>query len=278
MDNPQLEDGYTRIANEIIEQLAQVQLAGHETRVLMVIWRKTYGWKKKIDMIALSQFEKITGLPKVKCSEALTRLSDRNIITKKVPENGNRNVITYGFNKCFSQWIRVPENEKRGFPKTGTTKETTTKETRQKKLDPTSHEVRISEFLLFKIIEIYPNFKKPRDIQKWAEVIDRTRRLDGRSFKDLEETIEWLYGPNLQNNSFQFVVQSPESLRKKFDAIQVQMNKGEPKSKNDQEFMGSLKSMGEFVHEEDFRNGKPYHNHTPTEPIAGLIEPLVIDV
>jgi len=84
----------------------------------------------------------------------------------------------------------------------------------------TSDEVRLSNLLLSKILEHLPNFKKP-NIQKWAKVMDYLLRIDGRALEDIESVITWLYGPNLQNDDFSFVVQSPESLRRKFDQIQA---------------------------------------------------------
>lgn len=84
----------------------------------------------------------------------------------------------------------------------------------------TSDEVRLSELLLSKICEHRPKFKKP-DIQKWAKGMDYLLRIDVRSLEDIESVITWLYGPNLKNTDFSFVVQSPESLRRKFDQIQA---------------------------------------------------------
>ena len=58
MANPQAENGYTPIANEIVEALYRVNLSAYESRVLWYLCRKIYGWSKKTDWIALSQFSK----------------------------------------------------------------------------------------------------------------------------------------------------------------------------------------------------------------------------
>ena len=44
MASPQLEDGFTRVANELLEALAKLKLCAYETKVLIFIIRKTYGW------------------------------------------------------------------------------------------------------------------------------------------------------------------------------------------------------------------------------------------
>ncbi len=246
MEDPQLENGYTRIANETVEALAKIRISGQEWQVLWVILRKTYGWNKKVDRIALSQFEEMTGIPRKKCFQLLKRLFDRKIIIKGVPQEGDSSIITYGFNKKYRSWASVPykgyspPKRRQGVtqkgdevsPKKGNTKDTLTKDTIQKKYVETSDEVRLSEFLLSKILENQPNFKKP-NIQKWAKVIDLAMRIDKRSFTDLETTIEWLFKENT-NSDFPFVVQSPGSLRNKFDRIQVQMNRKETPSEADQ--------------------------------------------
>ena len=55
MANPQIENGHVDIANDIAEVLAQTRISGTEWQIVWVILRKTYGWHKKVDQIALSQ-------------------------------------------------------------------------------------------------------------------------------------------------------------------------------------------------------------------------------
>ena len=49
MASPQIEDGYTKIANELLEAISKVNLSSYEFRVIMAIIRKTYGFNKKSD-------------------------------------------------------------------------------------------------------------------------------------------------------------------------------------------------------------------------------------
>jgi phage replication O-like protein O len=99
-EHPDLSNGYTKIANEIVEALARTYLTSYETRVLYAILRKTYGWEKKEDWISISQFVEITGLHRSHISRSLLLLSLRNIITKR----GNK----ISFNKYWSQWKELP--------------------------------------------------------------------------------------------------------------------------------------------------------------------------
>lgn len=96
MASPQLENGYTKIAHEIIEKLITVKMSGTEWQYVMCIIRKTYGFQKKEDWITNSQVVKMTGLKKERVSEAKGRLMARNIVTEK------RNKIS--FQKDWEQW------------------------------------------------------------------------------------------------------------------------------------------------------------------------------
>ena len=61
MANPQLEDGYTKIANEILEALAGINLSPYEGRALFFLIRKTYGWKKKLTGFLSHNSQKVWG-------------------------------------------------------------------------------------------------------------------------------------------------------------------------------------------------------------------------
>lgn len=81
-----------------------------------------------------------------------------------------------------------------------------------------------------------PNAKIPKDLitgkRSWAAEIDRMIRIDNRDPPEILKMIQWLYNENLQNE-FQFVVKSAQSLRKKYDNIETQMKKHEPRRPED---------------------------------------------
>ena len=103
MSSPQLENGFVRIACELVEALAKTNLSAHESRVLWLIIRKTYGWKgKKHDWIAGSQFRKGTGLDRRHSHRALTKLKERRIIVICLDDKKHR---SYGIQKNYERWI-----------------------------------------------------------------------------------------------------------------------------------------------------------------------------
>lgn len=94
--SPQLEDGYTRIANEILEALCCLNLSQNEIKLLLSVLRKTYGYGKKKDYISLSQFSLLTKLQKGHVSRGLKSLIERKIVT--------RDGKFLGINKDISSW------------------------------------------------------------------------------------------------------------------------------------------------------------------------------
>lgn len=80
MANPQLENGYTRIANELLEAVAKFPFNGSQLRMIIFLWRKTYGYGKKADKISISQFVKGTGLSRSAVTKELKRLKQMNVI------------------------------------------------------------------------------------------------------------------------------------------------------------------------------------------------------
>lgn len=80
--NVQTENGYTRIANELYEAILRQSLSGYEMRVLHTIIRKTYGYGKKEDFIALSQIADMTKIKKTHVSRTVANLVKYEVVTK----------------------------------------------------------------------------------------------------------------------------------------------------------------------------------------------------
>ena len=102
MANPQKENGYTPIANEIMDALCRMRIPGEERQILDVILRRTYGWNKCEDAISLSQFAEMTGLAKPNIIRAINNLLSKMIII--VIKNDNKHVKIYKINKDYTQW------------------------------------------------------------------------------------------------------------------------------------------------------------------------------
>jgi phage replication O-like protein O len=114
----QLEDGYTRIANELLESAMSHALTLRQLRVLLAVIRKTYGFNKKHDVISGSQLAELTHMSRQKCSTALCELVELNVLVRRSSR------ASISVNKNLSEWLSEPNlvsNNQNGFsdPKTG---------------------------------------------------------------------------------------------------------------------------------------------------------------
>ena len=98
--NPQLENGFTMIADELLEALIAARLSGQEHRVVWAVIRKTYGFGKKMDRISMGQFEKMTRIPNKRCHRTMKKLIEKNVIVK----GGSFKEPTYGLQKNYLLW------------------------------------------------------------------------------------------------------------------------------------------------------------------------------
>lgn len=96
MASPQKENGFTAIANEILEQLVKLRIPPSEKDILLLVIRKTYGYGKKKDWISLSKFEEATGLSRVTVVKSLKNLIARKLLVKSG--------LLLGFNKNWEEW------------------------------------------------------------------------------------------------------------------------------------------------------------------------------
>lgn len=122
-----LDDGFTRIANELLEAVMHAGLSQHQLLVFMAVMRKTYGFNKKSDWVSNEQISVLTGILPHKCSAAKSALVKRGILTK------TGRVI--GINKAVSEWsslpikgtekkpylkkVTLPESGKKSLPESG---------------------------------------------------------------------------------------------------------------------------------------------------------------
>lgn len=255
MARPQIENGYARIANELLMALSRYNLSPYETRVLFFILRKTYGWNKKSDFISVSQIAEGTGLLKPHACRAKNVLIRKNILT----ENDGK----LGPNKDYDEWsvtntgnvtnrgnesAIITEKQRSvtgtgnglgvtdsGNGVTGTGNKSLPAEALQKKrkklLQKTrrkSEDFRLATLLLQEIRKRKPDFRKP-NLQSWAVHIEKMIRIDHRKPERIDAVIRWCQADSGNNDGrwrgWQNNILSTRKLREKFDRIELAMQK-----------------------------------------------------
>lgn len=102
MADVQIENGYTRIANDLLENLAGIKLSPTQYRIIFLVWRYTYGFKRKEHEMSLSFLSKATGIDKRNIQRELKSLEERKVIHQEVKSGIYRKV---SFNKNFDEWV-----------------------------------------------------------------------------------------------------------------------------------------------------------------------------
>lgn len=179
MNTPQLENGFVRIANGILQSLARFKLGSYHYRILFVIFLKTYGFNKKEDWVAISQFSEATDILEPHICRAIKELISMNIITKggkkvsfqkdarlwkKLPKGVRSHHITKGGNT-------ITKGGNQELPKGVDTIDTLTKDTIQKTIVSKDTMVKdrdqVIDFILDefkKRFGAYPIDRKPRQV------------------------------------------------------------------------------------------------------------------
>ena len=106
MASPQLENGYSRISNEILEQVAASNFNGGELRILLMLWRQTYGYGgRKKYAISISKYQSLTGMSRQGVIKTLKSLQAKNVIRKVGRKEGTNE---WQYNKDSTSWTSQP--------------------------------------------------------------------------------------------------------------------------------------------------------------------------
>ena len=111
------DDGYTRLANELYEELIGANLTRNQAKVAHAVCRKTYGFNKKLDRISDSQISDLTNLPRQKVNKAKNELISMHVLIREGSQIGP--------NKALSDWAIPDCHQNSGFVTKAVTKSVT---------------------------------------------------------------------------------------------------------------------------------------------------------
>ena len=165
------DNGYTRIANELLDALLAADLTKHQYKVALAIVRKTYGFNKPFDRITNGQIAELTKMPETRVCTAKNQLLDMQIITM----HGRK----IGPNKVVSEWeLDIPQNREelpdtgcKSFPETGnrsSPKQGNTKDNTQKTRKTNTDGVSATQ---------QTDPKKPAQVVDYQAAVDEYHRL-----------------------------------------------------------------------------------------------------
>ena len=102
--NPQVEDGHTKIANELLDIIVKTDFSKRQYKILLFVIRKTYGWNKSEDDISRSQIVEATGLKNPHVTTTIQELLNQNVLIVGLGKHAK----TYKINKYYDTW-RITE-------------------------------------------------------------------------------------------------------------------------------------------------------------------------
>ncbi|WP_241253981.1 replication protein [Proteus vulgaris] len=248
------DDGYTRIANELLESLSCCNLTVRQLRVMLTIIRKTYGFGKKVDRISDSQLADVSGLSRQNVNKAKKELISMNYLILE----GNK----IGVNKEVSAW----KNQSRDCVSNLKTKKVSNLETndvsdlethkrntlKKKEITNISSEnsnessdrpsekvlavkpdavvsspkgnkwgnaddLKAAQWIYSQVLIVSPTAKEP-NWSTWANDIRLMRQLDGHTHQDICRMFKWANRDSFWCSN----VLSPAKLREKWDTLTMQ--------------------------------------------------------
>lgn len=105
MSSPQLEDGYTRVANQILDRIMQLPLSGSQLRIVIAVWRYTYGFNRKDHGMSIDFLTEATGLNRSNVKKELKNLVDYRVLIV-TREQAGVNPRKMAFNKNSEEWCK----------------------------------------------------------------------------------------------------------------------------------------------------------------------------
>jgi phage replication O-like protein O len=97
---PEVEDGHTKIANELLDALGIFDFTKRQYKIIICIIRKTYGWNKSEDDISRSQIMEFTGLHNSHITKTMQELLEMNVIIIGQGKHAKK----YKINKYYDTW------------------------------------------------------------------------------------------------------------------------------------------------------------------------------
>lgn len=100
MASPQVENGYTRIANELLEALMTADLNGTQFRIMLAVIRESYGRQSTTATLSYSRLATLVDQPRTVVARNLTQLVNRQFLRHE-----GENVSTWSVQKDYTQWL-----------------------------------------------------------------------------------------------------------------------------------------------------------------------------
>lgn len=110
MASPQIEKGYTPIANELLERIYSFPFTSSQVRIVLYVCRYSYGFKRKSCETPLVDVARKIGICKNTAAQEIRKLIKMNVLTvcKEADYKTTRKVM---LNKNYEKWVAIVEKK-----------------------------------------------------------------------------------------------------------------------------------------------------------------------
>jgi phage replication O-like protein O len=221
MANPQIEKGHTRIANEILEHISKTNLNGTQFRIVMVIWRYTYGFQRKQHELSNAYISHSIGIKNrsVVVRELNILLKRKIIISVGI---GLRGTKILSFNKNYDEWDHTQVKEETQQPKQVEPKKP---KKQVRKYDESNTYFKMAMYFHGLVSTVakeagVEHLIKKANLNSWADDFRKLIELDGVDKRLAKDVMDWV----TQHDFWKINVLSAKKLREKFSELAIKMN------------------------------------------------------
>jgi phage replication O-like protein O len=104
MANPQKENGFTPIANEIMEKVFSSDFSSTQLKIVLLVLRYTYGFSRKKAEMSVAFITKAINVGSRQTQRELTKLIKQKVIKIEEKEIGTKSRVI-SFNKDYDTWL-----------------------------------------------------------------------------------------------------------------------------------------------------------------------------
>jgi phage replication O-like protein O len=112
--NPQIENGFTRIANELYDEILKSDLSLREIKTVFCVIRYTYGFQRKCCELAVRFISKATNIKYQHIAETLKELENKNLISF-IHNAKHKQGRQIQLNKDYDSWKLNSSQKSDGF-------------------------------------------------------------------------------------------------------------------------------------------------------------------
>lgn len=218
MANPQKENGFTAVANELLEQIMKLSLNGTQFRIILAVWRYTYGFRRTAHTLPLSYLAEKIEASKGQVQNALDQLIKKRIIEVVEDSRGGRKLRV---NKNYDEW----ESNESPVSVATKSKEVKPKKVGKKKAyeeDNTYYKMAVYFHSLVKTVAKEAGIEhliSRANLQTWADDFRKLIELEKVEKRLAKEVMDWVVTDDFWRTN----ILSASTFRKQFAKLALKM-------------------------------------------------------